>query len=42
MHAYGWEMIFFLTLLFLTGVGGAGEREMKGGAGALKAVPVKQ
>lgn len=42
MHAHGCGMTFFLTLLFLTGVGGAGEREMKGDARALKAVPMKQ
>lgn len=42
MHAYGWGMILFLTLVFLTSVGGAGEREMKGGTVTLKATPVKQ
>lgn len=41
MHAYGWGMIVFLTFVFLTGVGGAGESKMKGGTGALKAMPVK-
>lgn len=42
MHAYGCPTTFFLTLLFLTDVGGAGEEEMKGGTGALKAAPTKQ
>lgn len=42
VYAYGDGMTFFFTLLFLTSIGGAGEREMKGGYGALKATPVKQ